>query len=197
MASALAWPRCCHRMCSVKEIWDSAVFCFVPCKFPESTMTRLCCGAGWAVCRAGGGRDPLRHTVMPSGKEPCKLPRKAVQHQDCLLSLPALPLLPGSCLGEDAVMPKCPRTLMVLVVTVVFIYRCGDMFGGASPWQGCVWGTCGPTAVSPSCAQGSQLIPKQPLSPALCYNGSVQHNDDLKQPPSLAQVPVSGQVGQY
>lgn len=37
------------------------------------------------------------------------MPRKAVQHQDCLLSLPALPLLPGSCLGEDAVMPRRPR----------------------------------------------------------------------------------------
>lgn len=86
---------------------------------------------------------------------------------------------------------------MGLVVTVVFICHYGDMFVGASPWQGCVWGTCRTTAVSPNCAQGSWLIPKQPLSPALCYNGSVQHNDDLKQPPSLAQVPVSGQVGQY
>ncbi|XP_071291230.1 non-homologous end-joining factor 1 isoform X3 [Agelaius tricolor] len=60
--------------------------------------------------------------------------------------------------------------------------------------EGCVWDTCRAAAVSPSCAQGSQLIPKQPLSPALCYNGSVQHNDDLRQPPSHAQVPVSGQT---
>lgn len=127
-------------------------------------------------------------------KNPCKLPRKAVQHQDSLLSL-----LPGSCLGGDAVMPRCLRDF-------------GGMGGHSgvhlspSLWAH-VWesifltelcmGTCRATAVSPSCAQGSQLIPKQPLSPAPCYNGSVQHNDDLRQPPSLAQVPVSGQVGQY
>lgn len=44
---------------------------------------------------------------------------------------------------------------------------------------------------------GELAHPKAAPSPALCYNSSVQHNDDLKQPPSLAQVPVSGQIGQY
>lgn len=52
-----------------KEIWGSAVSRFAPCNFPESTVARLCCGAGWAVCGAGG-QGPLGHTVMPSGKGP-------------------------------------------------------------------------------------------------------------------------------
>lgn len=105
VASALAWPRWCHRMCSVKEIWDCAVFCFVPCKSPESTVARLCCGAGWAVCRAGGSRDALRHTGMPSGKEPLQTAKKGCPAP----GLPAFPSSFASCLGEDAVMPRCPR----------------------------------------------------------------------------------------
>jgi len=55
--------------CGAWKIWGSALSRFAPCNFPESTVARLCCEAGWAVCRAGG-RGPLGHTVMPAGQGP-------------------------------------------------------------------------------------------------------------------------------
>lgn len=120
-----------------KEIWGSAVSHFAPCNFPESTVARLCCGPGWAVYEAGGW-DSLGHMVMPSGKGPLQ-----TAEEGCAASMAACfpfqlcPFSQTHALGRVQWCRGTVGSLVGLVVRMMFIHRCGEVFGGASPWQRC------------------------------------------------------------